>query len=128
MLSKVTIETALNTELDEHLGYEKHGQSPSDNKRNGSSTKLLRTEDGQLSIDAPRDRNGTFEPQLVKKRQTRFTSMDDKILYLYAKGMSTREIVSTFKELYNADVSETLISKRTTFVERGLVSCPLKGG
>ncbi len=116
MLSKVTIETALNTELEEHLGYEKHGQSPSGNKRNGSTTKRLRTEDGQFSIEAPRDRDATFEPQLVKKRQTRFTSMDDKILYLYSKGMSTREIVTMFKELYGADVSESLISKVTDAV------------
>ncbi|WP_062270963.1 IS256 family transposase [Endozoicomonas arenosclerae] len=116
MLSKVTIETALNTELDEHLGYEKNGQSPSDNKRNGSSSKHLKTEDGSFNIDSPRDRDGTFEPQLVKKRQTRFTSMDDKILYLYAKGMSTRDIVAAFRELYAADVSETLISKVTDAV------------
>ncbi|WP_062268145.1 IS256 family transposase [Endozoicomonas arenosclerae] len=116
MLSKVTIETALNTELDEHLGYEKNGQSPSGNKRNGSTSKLLKTEDGSLNIESPRDRDGSFEPQLVKKRQTRFTSMDDKILHLYAKGMSTREIVAVFKELYAADVSETLISKVTDAV------------
>lgn len=116
MLSKVAIETALNAELDEHLGYEKNARNPSDNKRNGSSSKRLKTSDGQLDIDVPRDRNGSFEPQLVKKRQTRFTSVNDKILYLYAKGMSTRDIVDTFKELYDADVSESLISKVTDAV------------
>jgi|TARA_R100001369_G_scaffold38512_1_gene64314 transposase-like protein len=91
MLAKVTIETALNTELDDHLGYDKHQPSSSTNSRNGSSRKTLRTEDGQFDLDTPRDRDGSFEPKLVKKHQTRFASMDDKILSLYAKGMTTRE-------------------------------------
>lgn len=116
MLTKVTIETALNAELDEHLGYEKHQTSASSNSRNGHSSKTLRTEDGQFKLDTPRDREGSFEPQLVKKQQTRFTSLDDKILSLYAKGMSTREIVATFKEMYGAEVSPTLISKVTDAV------------
>lgn len=116
MLTKVTIETALNAELDEHLGYEKHHPSDSSNSRNGYSSKTIRTEDGQFELDTPRDREGSFEPQLVKKQQTRFTSMDDKILSLYAKGMSTREIVATFKEMYGADVSPTLISRVTDAV------------
>ena len=116
MITKITVETALNAELDEHLGYDKHGQSPSANSRNGYSSKTLRTEDGQFEIDAPRDRDGSFEPKLVKKQQTRFTSMDDKILSLYAKGMTTREIVATFKEMYGADVSASLISKVTNAV------------
>lgn len=116
MLSKVAIETALNTELEEHLGYEKHSRSPSGNRRNGKLTKQLSTEDGPLEIEAPRDRDGSFEPQLVKKRQTRFSSLNDKIISLYAKGMTTRDIVATFKEMYDADVSETLISKVTESV------------
>ena len=116
MLTKVTVETALNAELDDHLGYDRHGKSPSDNSRNGYSSKTLRTEDGQFEIDAPRDRDGSFAPKLVKKQQTRFTSMDDKILSLYAKGMTTREIVATFKEMYDADVSASLISKVTDAV------------
>lgn len=116
MLTKVTIETALNAELDEHLGYEKHQSSDKANSRNGYTSKTLRTEDGQFELDTPRDREGSFEPQLVKKQQTRFTSLDDKILSLYAKGMSTREIVATFKEMYGADVSPTLISKVTDAV------------
>ncbi len=66
MITKVTVETALNAELDEHLGYDRHGKSPSDNSRNGYSSKTLRTEDGQFEIDAPRDRDGSFEPKLVK--------------------------------------------------------------
>ncbi len=96
MLAKVTVETALNAELDDHLAYDKHVKSGKANSRNGASKKTLRTEDGQFSIDTPRDRDGSFEPLLVKKHQTRFTSMDDKILSLYAKGMTTREIVVTF--------------------------------
>ena len=116
MLSKVAIETALNAELEDHLGYEKHARKASENRRNGSSVKQLSTEDGMLEIETPRDRDGSFEPQLVKKRQTRFSSLNDKIVSLYAKGMTTREIVATFKEMYDADVSETLISKVTDSV------------
>lgn len=116
MLTKVTVETALNAELDDLLGYGRHQQSESSNSRNGYSRKTLKTEDGQFELDTPRDRAGSFEPQLIKKQQTRFTSMDDKILSLYAKGMTTREIVATFKEMYDADVSPTLISKVTDSV------------
>lgn len=116
MLTKVVIETALNAELDEHLGYSRHDQAHSDNRRNGYSSKMLRTEDGEFELNTPRDRLGDFEPRLVKKRQTRFTSMDDKILSLYAKGATTREIVATFKEMYDVDVSATLISRVTDAV------------
>lgn len=116
MLTKVTVETALNVELDEHLGYEKHSSKPSSNSRNGYSTKSIITDDGEVPIDVPRDRESSFEPKLVRKHQTRFQSMDDKILSLYAKGMTTREIVATFKEMYDADVSPTLISKVTDSV------------
>ena len=116
MLTKITVEAALNAELDDHLGYSKHKPSHSENTRNGFSSKTLKTEAGQFEIDTPRDRNGSFEPKLVQKQQTRFTSMDDKILSLYAKGMSTREIVETFKEMYGTDVSASLISKVTDSV------------
>ncbi|WP_435235874.1 IS256 family transposase [Psychromonas sp. PT13] len=116
MLTKITVEAALNAELDEHLGYSKHRQSSTSNSRNGTSTKTIITDDGQFELETPRDREGSFEPQLVKKQQTRFTSMDDKVLSLYAKGMTTREIVSTFKELYGADVSASLISRITDSV------------
>lgn len=116
MLTKVTVETALNAELDEHLGYEKHQPRSGSNARNGASRKTLITDVGELELETPRDRDSTFEPQLVKKQQTRFASMDDKILFLYAKGMSTRDIVATFKEMYDADVSPTLISKVTNAV------------
>lgn len=116
MLTKVTVETALNAELDDHLGYDKHQPSTSSNSRNGYTSKSLRTEDGTVEVNTPRDREGSFQPQLVKKQQTRFTSMDDKILSLYAKGMTTRDIVATFKEMYDADVSASLISKVTNAV------------
>ncbi len=116
MLTKVTVETALNAELDEHLGYQKHQSRTNSNSRNGYSGKSIITDDGEVDIDVPRDREASFEPQLVRKHQTRFQSMDDKILSLYAKGMTTREIVATFKEMYDADVSPTLISKVTDSV------------
>lgn len=116
MLTKITVETALNAELDEHLGYSKGERSDADNSRNGHTRKTLQTEEGQFELDTPRDRAGSFEPQLVKKHQRRFTSMDDKILFLYAQGMTTREIVTTFKEMYDADVSAALISKVTDAV------------
>lgn len=116
MLTKIVVEAALNVELDEHLGYSKHEKSESGNSRNGYTSKTLRTEDGQIELNTPRDRHSSFEPRLVKKGQTRFTSMDDKILSLYAKGMTTREIVATFKEMYGADVSATLVSNVTDAV------------
>jgi transposase-like protein len=100
MLTKITVETALNVELDDHLGFERHEQS----------------EVCQFTLDTPRDSAGSFEPPLVKKHQRCFTSMDDNILFLYAQGMTTREIVATFKDMYGADVSATLISKVTDAV------------
>lgn len=116
MLKKITVETALNAELDDHLGYDKHQLSDNTNSRNGYSSKTLITEDGQFDVEVPRDRDGSFEPRLVKKHQTRLTAMDDKIHCLYAKGMTTREIVASFKEMYDADVSPTLISRVTNAV------------
>lgn len=116
MLTKVTTERALNAELDDHLGYEKHEITTGVNSRNGSTGKTLITEDGHIQLNTPRDREGSFEPKIVKKNQTRFTSMDDKILFLYAQGMTNREIVKTFKELYGADASPSLISKVTDAV------------
>ena len=116
MLKKITVETALNTELDDHLGYDRHQLSDNSNSRNGYSSKSLITEDGQLQVAIPRDREGSFEPQMVKKHQTRLTTMDGKIHCLYAKGMTTREIAASFKEMYDADVSPTLISKVTNAV------------
>ena len=116
MLKKITVEAALNAEMDEHLGYQKHSKSTSSNSRNGKTSKRIKTEDGEFELDTPRDREGSFEPQLVKKHQSRFTSMDDKILWLYAQGMSTRDIVSAFHEWYGADISPTLVSRVTSAV------------
>jgi putative transposase len=116
MLTKVTVEAALNAELDDHLGYEKNQPNDNPNSRNGRSRKTVITDHGEVDIETPRDRDGSFSPKLVKKQQTRFTSMDDRILSLYAKGLSTRDIVSTFKEMYDADISPSLISKVTDAV------------
>lgn len=116
MLKKITVEAALNAELDDYLGYDKHQVSGSGNSRNGYSSKTLITEDGSFQVEVPRDRESSFEPQLVKKHQTRLTGMDDKIHCLYAKGMTTREIVAAFREMYDAEVSPTLISKVTNAV------------
>jgi len=117
-LVKMTVEAALGAELDAHLGYAKHEASGrgSGNSRNGVSKKRLKGPHGEVEIETPRDRAGTFEPQFVRKGQTRLTAMDSQILALYAKGMSTRDIVATFQEMYGAEVSATLISKVTDSV------------
>ena len=116
MLKKITVEAALNAELDDHLGYDKHQPSENGNSRNGYSSKTVISEDGSFEVDVPRDRDGSFQPQIVKKHQRRLTSMDDKIHCLYAKGMTTREIEASFKEMYDVDVSPGLISKVTNAV------------
>lgn len=116
-LLKITVEAALNAELDDHLGYDKHAKTPEvGNSRNGYMVKTLKSDQGEIEIQTPRDRDGSFTPQLVKKNQTRFTKMDDQILYLYAKGMSTRDIVDCFQEMYGADISPTLVSNVTAAV------------
>lgn len=117
MLTKLTVETALNAELTDHLGHEKNAPKSGSNTRNGYSSKTLLCDDGEIELNTPRDRENTFEPQLIKKNQTRITQMDSQILSLYAKGMTTREIVATSKEMYDADVSPTLISKVTDTVK-----------
>jgi transposase-like protein len=116
MLSKITIEAALNAELDDHLGYDKHEISSSTNSRNGYTRKTIQTEHGSFEIDTPRDRKGDFEPKLVKKNQRRMPSVADKVMHFYTNGLSTREISNTFKDLYDADVSPSLISKITDAV------------
>ena len=120
-MKKVTVEAALNAELSDHLGHEKGQPKSGSNTRNGYSSKTVLSEQGPIELDTPRDREGTFEPQLVKKHQTRITQMDSQILFLYAKGMTTREIVSTFKEMYDADVSPALISKVTDAVKEQVI-------
>ena len=122
-LMKMAVETALGAEMEAHLGYKPNEKSQSrrSNHRNGSSKKRLIGEHGEIEISTPRDREGSFEPQIIGKRQTRLTQFDDQILTLYAKGMSTRDIVSTFREMYGADVSPTLISKVTDAVNEQVV-------
>ena len=103
-LVKLTVETALNAEIEDHLGYPKNNPDgrKTDNSRNGFTPKTLKGNFGHLEMETPRDRNGTFDPQFVKKGQTRLTEFDDQILALYAKGMTTRDIVAAFKEMYDA--------------------------
>jgi putative transposase len=117
-LKKALIERALGAELTEHLGYEKGDPAGrgSGNSRNGASAKTILTDDGEIDIAVPRDRAGSFEPQLIAKGQTHFTGFDDKILSLYARGMTVREIQGHLAELYATDVSPDLISRVTDAV------------
>jgi putative transposase len=118
ILTKLTVEAALNVEMDHHLAYDKNDPSGhhSGNSRNGYSAKKLKGDHGEIDIQTPRDRNANFEPQLIKKRQTRISGMDNQILSLYAKGMSTRDIVAAFEEMYGADISAGLVSQVTNAV------------
>ncbi len=117
-LVKLTVETALGKEMEEHLGYAKHSPDGhgTSNSRNGTSPKTLKGQFGEVEISTPRDRQGTFSPHFVKKGQTRLTEFDDQILALYARGMTTRDIADAFKEMYGAEVSHTLVSKVTDAV------------
>jgi putative transposase len=112
---KAIIERALGSELTHHLGYPPGGAKPDDttNHRNGTSGKKVLTDDGPLAIDVPRDREGTFEPRLIAKHERRFTGFDDKILALYARGMTVREIQGFLAEMYGVEVSPDLISTVT---------------
>ncbi|QPK62748.1 IS256 family transposase [Methylomonas sp. LL1] len=117
-LTKALVERALEAELTEHLGHAKHDPitNPSGNARNGKSRKNLKGDFGELPIEIPRDRHGSFEPQIVAKHQTRWTGFDDKIISLYARGMTVREIQSHLEELYGTEVSPSLISSVTDAV------------
>ena len=115
-LTKALVEKALDGELTHHLGYSKHSASKSDNARNGKSKKGLLTDHGKMEIVSPRDRNGSFEPELVKKRQTRFDGFDDKILSMYSRGMTVREIQGHLEDIYAVEVSPDLISSVTDSV------------
>src|SRR5262252_4438282 len=113
-LTKTVLETALDQEMTEHLGHEKHGQPVAGNVRNGTRPKTVLTEaSGQVPIEVPRDRAGTFEPQIVRKRQRRLTGVDEIVLSLYAKGLTTGEISAHFAEIYGASVSKETISRIT---------------
>jgi putative transposase len=113
------IERALQAEMTEHLGFEKH-QAPAErtgsNARNGTTEKTLQTEMGEMKIEVPRDREGSFEPVLVKKRQKRFTGFDEKIIALYARGMTVRDIQGHLEDIYGVEVSPDLISRATAAV------------
>jgi len=117
-LTKLTVEAALNGEMNHHLGYNKNNPAGhnSGNSRNGYSSKKLIGDHGEIDLQTPRDRNSSFEPQLIKKGQSRITGMDEQILSLYAKGMSTRDIVAAFQEMYGADISAGLVSQVTNSV------------
>ena len=114
-LTKAVLERALQVEITEHLGYAKHDPAGenSGNNRNGVSRKTLRGDFGEVELATPRDRNGEFEPQIVKKNQTRWTGFDDRILSMYARGMTTREIQGHLAEMYQVEVSPSLISEVT---------------
>lgn len=117
-LKKALIEKALGAELTHHLGYEQGDPAGrgTGNSRNGKSKKTVRDKDGQLEISVPRDRQGTFEPQLIKKGQTRIKGFDEKVISMYARGMTVREIQGHLKDVYAVDVSPDLISKVTSVV------------
>ena len=118
-LTKALIERAMEAEMTEELGYEKHdqGKKPTENRRNGKSSKTLRSDQGPLDIEVPRDREGEFEPAIVPKYQREFKGFDDKILSMYSRGMTTREIASHLKEIYGTEVSPELISRATDSVK-----------
>ena len=114
-LTKALIERALKSELTQHLGYEKNGETEGrgGNRRNGVSAKTLKGDFGEIEITVPRDRDASFEPQIVGKHQTRWTGFDDKVLSMYARGMTTREIQGHLQEIYGVEVSAALISQVT---------------
>ena len=117
-LKQRLISRVLDSELTTHLGYEKHEQKAAkkENARNGHTPKTLRSDDGELSIKVPRDRNGDFNPELVPKHQRHFNGFDDTIISLYSRGLSTREIQEHLKEIYKVEVSPMLISNATEAV------------
>ena len=117
-LTKRLLERAMSAEMTEHVGYEKHDATGDNtgNSRNGTSAKTIKGTFGTMPIEVPRDRNGTFEPQIIEKHQTRFTGFDDNIISLYARGLSTREIQQNLEEIYHVEVSAGLISNVTNEV------------
>jgi len=118
------VEAALNAEMALHLGHARHGTVGNDsgNVRNGHSLKTITGEFGEVEIAVPRDREARFVPQLIGKHQRRFPGMDERILSLYARGMTTREIAAHLQEMFGAEVSPTLISAITDTVADGIGS------
>jgi len=123
-LTKRLLERAMQTELTEHLGYEKHAPTGknSGNSRNGGYKKTISGDFGNLDITTPRDRNSTFEPVILPKGETRFTGFDDKIISMYARGMTTRDIQGHLQEIYGIDVSPALISQFTDAISEEVYS------
>lgn len=121
-LQKGLVEAALGSELTEHLGYEKHqtGDKATPNRRNGSSSKSLRTDSGTIDIDVPRDRDASFEPKIVGKHQREIPGFSDKILSMYARGMTNREITEHLKEIYGTEVSPQFFTSVTDGVSEHL--------
>jgi putative transposase len=123
-LTKALLERAMQAEMTGHLGYEKHDPAgrKSGNSRNGKSRKTLKGDFGEMELETPRDRKGTFDPKIVARHQTRWTGFDDKILSMYSRGMSTREIQGHLEEIYGVEVSPALISDVTSAVQEEVAS------
>ena len=127
--TKTVLERALAGELTHHLGYAKHAKQKTGNVRNGTSSKTLKTKQGALAIAIPRDRNATFEPQLVARQQTRWEGVDELILSRYSRGLTTREIQSHLQAIYGVEVAPDFISTVTDAVLEGVKAwrnCPLE--
>ena len=105
-----TIKEMMEAEMDDHLGYQKSERSDSDDYRNGYKSKRVNSSYGSMDIDVPQDRKSTFEPQIVKKRQKDISDIDQKIISMYANGMTTRQISETIEDIYGFEVSESFIS------------------
>ena len=122
-LTKQLLERAMQTEMTEHLGYEKNASSTNKtgNTRNGSYQKKIKGEFGELDITVPRDRDSSFEPAILPKGQSRFSGFDDKIIALYARGMTTRDIQAHLEEMYGVDISPTLVSQVTKAIQEEVV-------
>jgi len=108
-----TIQEMLEAEMDDHLGYEAYERSDNSNYRNGKKTKKIRGKFGEAEIEVPQDRDGSFEPRVVKKRQKDISDIESKIISMYAKGMTTRQISETIEDIYGFEVSDGLVSDIT---------------
>jgi transposase-like protein len=130
-LVQQTLQEALEAEIEEHLGYSKHQRSDNDNSRNGYNSKTVRTDAGEVEIKVPRDRRSEFTPQIVKKRQTVLGELEDKIVAMYSKGMTTRDIQEILSDMYGMEISASLISRLTDRILPRLKEWqqrPLQGG
>ena len=120
-----TIKEMMEAEMDEHLGYSKSERSDSDDYRNGYKTKRVNSSYGSMEIQVPQDRKSTFEPQVVKKRQKDISDIDQKIISMYTKGMTTRQISDTLEDIYGFEVSEGFISDVTDKIMPQIAFCAL---